>query len=207
MAAKGNCFMCGKLAGKIAIKNHILKEHNEGKEDCYLIKAECGYKRDFWLFFTVPLNSTLEDIDDFLRNIWCECCYHLSVFSRDRRDIDEEKKISYFTKGDKLLYEYDFGSTTKIFITFLDMISRPKHHQPVVLLARNEPKVETCACGAPAEYINAWKGGYFCEDCIESWDEGGFLPLVNSPRCGVCGYCGENDRWIFEAGKEFPQNM
>ena len=35
-SANGNCFICGKTAGKTAIKNHLLKDHNDGEEACLL---------------------------------------------------------------------------------------------------------------------------------------------------------------------------
>ena len=56
-SSNGNCFICGKTAGKIAIKNHIIKDHNIGDEHCYLLKAEGAYDKDYWLFFTVPLDA------------------------------------------------------------------------------------------------------------------------------------------------------
>jgi hypothetical protein len=46
-ASNGNCFICGKTAGKVAIKNHVLKDHNGGGEPCYLLKAEGAYDKDY----------------------------------------------------------------------------------------------------------------------------------------------------------------
>lgn len=207
MAIKGNCFMCGKDAGKTAMKNHIMKTHNEGDENCFLIKAEGAYDKDYWLFFTMPTDATLSAVDDFLREIWCECCGHLSAFRSNGRQVGKSKKLSTFDKGDTLLYEYDFGSTTEILLTVVDELSRPKQREKVLLLARNEPHNESCdGCGTPAEYFNAWEGGCFCEKCAdESEDNEAFLPIVNSPRCGVCGYDGELDRWVFDPNGPFPQ--
>ena len=45
-ASNGNCFICGKTAGKTAIKNHVLKEHDGGDESCYLLKAEGAYDKN-----------------------------------------------------------------------------------------------------------------------------------------------------------------
>jgi len=44
---QGDCFICGKSASKTAMKNHVLKEHNSGDEQCYLFKAEGAYDKDY----------------------------------------------------------------------------------------------------------------------------------------------------------------
>ena len=103
----GNCFICGKTAGKTAIKNHIIKNHNGGDEPCYILKAEGAYNRDYWLFFTIPIDASLSAVDMFLRNIWCECCGHLSAFRMGGQEYGKTRKISALAVGDKLLYEYD----------------------------------------------------------------------------------------------------
>lgn len=204
---KGNCFICGKTAAKTAMKNHVLRDHNDGDEKCYLIKAEGAFDKNYWLFFTVALDSTLYAIDDFLRKIWCECCGHLSSFRYGGQTLDESRELSSLDVGIKLLYEYDFGSTTEIFVTIVSEISRPKQHEEVRLLARNEPHEEICdICGAPASYINAWEGGYVCDGCsMEAEDDEALLSVVNSPRIGECAYDGELDKWTFDPEKPFPQ--
>ena len=206
--ANGNCFMCGKNAAKTAMKNHICKDHNNGDEACYLMKAEGAYNKDYWLFFSVPIDATLTAVDKFLRQIWCECCGHLSAFRQGGREFGKGRKISALDIGDKLLYEYDFGSTTEILLTVVGEISRPKQREKVLLLARNEPLSEPCDnCQSPAVYVDAWGGGCLCESCAEEADEDALLPFVNSPRMGECGYTGEEDRWIFDPKKPFPQKF
>ena len=39
---KGNCYFCGVELGKVAMKNHILKQHSDpaGEQECCLIKVE-----------------------------------------------------------------------------------------------------------------------------------------------------------------------
>jgi hypothetical protein len=198
----GNCFMCGKTATKTAMKNHICKDHNSGDESCFLIKAEGAYNNDYWLFFSVALDATLTTVDKFLRQIWCECCGHLSAFRQGGREFGKARKVSALDVGDKLLYEYDFGTTTEILLTVVDKISRPKQREKVLLLARNEPIVEPCeTCQAPAVCVDAWEGVAYCEKCAEEADENALLPVVNSPRMGECGYDGEEDRWIFDPKK------
>ena len=86
-ASNGNCFLCGKTAGKTAMKNHVLKDHIGGDESCYVLKADGAYDKDYWLLFTVPLDATLSAVDKFLREIWCECCGHMSAFRMGRQRV------------------------------------------------------------------------------------------------------------------------
>lgn len=205
--SNGNCFICGKTAGKTAIKNHVLKEHNGGDEPCYLIKAEGAYDKDYWLFFTISLDAALSAVDKFLRGIWCECCGHLSAFRMGGHEFGKARKISALSVGDTLLYEYDFGSTTEIILTVVDEISRAKQREKVQLLARNVPAQELCdQCGAPATMVNVWESELVCDECAKDLeDEAALLRIVNSPRCGECGYDGELDVWTFDPNKPFPQ--
>ena len=204
--SNGNCFICGKTAGKIAIKNHVLKEHNDGDDLCYLIKAEGAYRKDFWLLFTVPLDATLADIDTFLRVIWCECCGHRSAFKRKGNEFAKSRRMSVFSVGDTLHYEYDFGSTTEILITFVHEILRPYQEEVVCLLARNEQPEEKCdECGGLATVVDVCEQKYLCDNCAEKVGEDVLLPLVNSPRAGECDYRGELDIWTFSPDGPFPQ--
>jgi hypothetical protein len=206
-ASNGNCFICGKTAGKTAIKNHVLKDHNSGDEPCLLIKAEGAYDKDYWLLFTVSLDASLSAVDKFLREIWCECCGHLSAFRAGGREFGKARKISALDVGESLLYEYDFGSTTEILLTVVDEISRAKQREKIQLLARNVPMQGQCdQCGAEAEYINVYEGLTLCDECTDnSEDEDMFMPITNSPRSGECGYDGELDIWTFDPDKPFPQ--
>lgn len=205
--SKGNCYICGKTAGKTAIKNHALKDHNVGGEPCLLLKAEGAYDKDYWLFFSVSLDASFSVVDKFLCEIWCECCGHMSAFRMGGREFGKSRKLSALSIGDTLLYEYDFGSTTEIIVTVVDEISRAKQREKVQLLARNVPPEEMCErCGAPATVINAWENELLCAECSESVeDEAALLPVTNSPRSGECGYDGESDIWLFDASKPFPQ--
>ena len=208
---EGNCFICGKTAGRMALKNHVLKVHNEGDEKCFLMRAESKYRGlPYWLFFSVPKNAQLGDIDDFLRDIWLECCGHLSAFEGKYDEYPMEMNLNRFYIGDKLGYDYDFGTTTELLITFLDEISRPRQKEKVQLLARNIPVEEKCTeCNEIAVYTNAavWEEELACESCYEKdgIEEAFYLPITNSPRSGSCGYTGNTDRWEFDPEGDFPQ--
>ena len=206
-ASNGNCFICGKTAGKTSIKNHVLKDHNSGDELCYLLKAEGAYNKDYWLLFTLAMDASLSAVDKFLRQIWCECCGHMSAFRIGGREFGKARKLSALSVGDTLLYEYDFGSTTEITVTVVDEISRAKQQEKVQLLARNVPPHKLCEqCGAPAAVVNALENELLCDKCAgDVKDEAALMPIVNSPRSGECGYTGEQDIWTFDPGKSFPQ--
>ena len=99
----GNCYICGAGLGKTAMKNHLIKAHDEkdGGEECYLLKIEGAYDKDYWLFVDIPTEKTLSDLDGFLRRIWLECCGHLSAFSGPgHREISMSRKLKAFSIGD-----------------------------------------------------------------------------------------------------------
>jgi hypothetical protein len=69
----------------------------------------------------------------------------------------------------------------------------------VELLARNDaPQIacDQCGTGKPATQICTecmyQTGGWLCDDCITTHDcdPAMLLPVVNSPRAGICGYTG-----------------
>ena len=102
-------------------------------------------------------------------------------------------------KGDAFHYGYDFGSTTCLrgqVVATLDGVPRPRGG--LRLVARNQPPDHSCTkCDAPATAV--------CQECgwgsealycarhfkdHEHGDDDMHLPVVNSPRMGVCGYVG-----------------
>lgn len=211
MASKGNCYLCGAELGKVAMKNHILKVHSQesGEQECTLLKIEGAYDKDYWLYADVPLDKSLSAVDKFLRSIWLECCGHLSAFhGPGYGDIGKNRKWNGFDPGDQLLHEYDFGSTTECLITVVGRTTRKPQRSAVRLLARNVPPQFRCAqCGAPAsdiciECMYENDNPFYCASCAEQHEhEDMLLPVTNSPRMGVCGYCGELDTYAFGAKK------
>ena len=102
--------------------------------------------------------------------------------------------------GQKFTYEYDFGSTTELNLKVLaereGTVQEGEGDDPVTILAQNEPPVILCkVCGKPATkvasgYYNVEENAY-CNKCARrSEDADMMLPIVNSPRVGVCGYTG-----------------
>jgi hypothetical protein len=175
------------------------------------------YLPHYWLHLEVPATATLYDLDDFLRAIWLECCGHLSAFTIDGTrysvqpisaefgwEAEEEQDMGVklqevFRPGLKLTYEYDFGSTTDLELRVVSEREGPAGKKNAIrLLARNDPPAILCAvCAGPATQVSteaAWdESGWLCDRCAEKsdFDPEMFLPVVNSPRVGVCGYTGE----------------
>lgn len=198
---QGDCYVCGKTASKTVMKNHIIKEHSMGDEACYLVRAEGKYDKGYWLVFSIPFEATLSSLDRFLRQIWCECCGHMSSFSDRGGQVGKTRKLSYFDVGDKFAYEYDFGTTTELVLSIIDVVSRPKQSKKVFLLARNQPhEAPTCDhCDQRAVWVLGWEQEHYCDACAsKSEAEFDMLPLVNSPRSGECAYTGAFDGWEFD---------
>lgn len=205
--SRGNCYLCGASYTKGGFGRHFASKHGySGKDaqECVLVKIESARDNDYWLFLDLPVTSTLKTLDAFLREIWLECCGHMSAFFLGVYDeAGMGRKLSSFPIGTVLRYEYDFGDTTELRITIADRIRRPKQKKAVRLLARNEKYTFPCAeCGAPAELICCeclWEGTppFLCRSCAEKHAHDSMLPATNSPRMGVCGYCGELDRYEF----------
>ncbi|MFV0572855.1 MAG: hypothetical protein ACK5M1_10565 [Xanthomarina gelatinilytica] len=113
------------------------------------------------------------------------------------------KAQEVFYEGMKLEYEYDFGSSTELLVSVLGEYSfKPKSR--VLLLSRNEPldiQCETCGKAIATEVCTVCSGyedeGIFCTKCAkkhakncEDFEDYAAMPIVNSPRMGVCAYEG-----------------
>ncbi len=168
----------------------------------------------YWLHIEINSLSTLELLDVFLRNIWLECCGHLSSFKikgvnysgstisesmfpwMDTEDLSLDQPLNQVLGvKDTFEYQYDFGSTThlegQVFAERRGVILKP-----VRILARNNPFAYECVeCGKPATEICLECDELFCDRCLitHGGDEEMALPVVNSPRMGVCGYCGDDN--------------
>ena len=166
----------------------------------------------YWMHLEVPAEATLTALDDFLRETWVECCGHLSAFriagvsyvSYDDRDwgLDDQrmrgvKLGQVLGPGQAGTYEYDFGTTTELSLRVVGEREGPIGRKAITVLARNEPPAIPCeACGQPATEVCSacvWSGGgWLCDACAKTHACGDemLLPVVNSPRVGMCGYAG-----------------
>ncbi len=212
---KSNCLLCnGKFSARgmgrhlsACLKKHTPKDKNTlARKYCFL-SVRAAYNNNYFLFLLVSQNATLEDLDDYLRKTWLECCGHMSSFSYGK--WGEELSIStqirqICTNGGTLDYMYDFGCSTELKVKILkEITSSVRIDEDIILLARNaEPIVPCDECGKyPAKYICTecqWNGirGWLCDKCASTHECGdeSFLPVVNSPRAGVCAYTGEEEK-------------
>jgi hypothetical protein len=172
--------------------------------------VEGRYDKAYWMHLAVPAEYTLRNLDTFLRRIWLECCGHLSAFtihgtryaSNAMRDLQESGmgiRLSRVVQpGTPFRYEYDYGSTTELNLKVVALRDMGNDEADIELLARNDaPQISCDRCGQlQATQICtecAWKNkGWLCESCAEDHECGSemCLPVVNSPRAGVCGYAG-----------------
>ncbi len=228
----GYCFSCQQTFDKRGIGRHLKtctsrkdaidKEKGE-KTRIFHLRIEDPYDSSYWLDIEMAATSSLSVLDQFLRDIWLECCGHLSHFivgetyysyyidddpffgSWKREEYDLSVPLEKaFPFDKKIVYEYDFGSTTELSIKIIaareGVLPRGKTAR---LLSRNFSPVYPCAiCGKPAKWVDVskYQNNLFCnKHTDETENDGMLLPLVNSPRTGVCGYEGtETKEYEFE---------
>ncbi|HSY50999.1 MAG TPA: hypothetical protein VLC46_19500 [Thermoanaerobaculia bacterium] len=120
------------------------------------LRIQSRYDKRYWLDVAVSPETTLTELDHFLRNIWLECCGHLSEFStsgRPVRVLRPSLKVSEaFGRSKSIDYVYDFGSSTQLVIKRGKSV--PAQGKGVTLLTRNEPLEHRCnECDLPAVAI------------------------------------------------------
>jgi hypothetical protein len=177
----------------------VFSKNSGSKNICYLIEVADDTKA-FWLYVLMPINNELISLDRFLRDLWLECCGHMSAFTIAgkkylERSLNPEDKSMHFkigkvlSPGTKCTYEYDFGSTTELVIEVIKEV--PDVTKKAKLLIRNvQPAFNCQSCKTTATLICSCCQTLTCERCIkqdpcETADY--FLPVLNSPRTGTCG--------------------
>lgn len=214
--SQGKCAFCGRQMTKSGLTKHLktcpqrkeaIDKANLGSEKeqpLYHLQIQDVWGGWYWLHIEMRGSATLQDLDHYLRAIWLECCGHLSQFSIggwSGDEIDMEKKISQVFKPDIVLtHIYDFGTSSETLVKAVDMRKgKPLTQHPIYLMARNAPPDIPCSeCEKPARWL--------CEECAYETDESlafcdehaeqhehyeeGLVEIVNSPRMGMCGYCG-----------------
>ena len=229
-AFPGTCSFCGETFTTRTIKRHLTLCAKRQADEAKLAKSKkakalplyqlqvegLGFFGKYWMTIELPADASLRNLDQFLRDIWLECCGHLSAFeiAGQRYSVSPMNDVFFGIKelgmsaklrdvapiGAKLDYEYDFGTTSELKLKVVSEREGPRTNRAVQVLARNAPPVVQCeGCKqAPATEICAeciYSGpedpALFCEACAEEHEhEDMFLPLVNSPRTGLCGYTG-----------------
>jgi hypothetical protein len=218
-SGEGKCIFCGNVFGKTSIKKHIdsCKEkseeygvqENDKTEKCYCISAQGYDNTAYWIYFDIPANSTLKSIDTFLRDIWLECCGHLSAFEINGESFSSNPDKFYGDRsmntklenilcvGTQFKHDYDFGSTTTLKLKIVSEFFAKKRKNKVKLIAQNlQPNIKCDYCDELATNVCCqciYSGhGWICDNCISKHECGEemLLPVVNSPRVGVCAYTG-----------------
>jgi hypothetical protein len=208
-APKSRCNLCEKEFSGKGMSRHIQscikkKLYNAHGINSLYIVVQSTFNHDYFFHLLLSPTATLQDIDKFLRSKWLECCGHMSAFSQKAwgEEIAMSARVNEFlAPGDTLCYQYDFGSTTELAIRCIGEVTVIlQGKRKIQVLARNSALLIPCdECGKqPAVQICTacqWEdAGWLCRKCADKHDCGEdlyFLPVVNSPRAGVCNYTGE----------------
>jgi hypothetical protein len=197
-------------------KNVSELEAGEKAYKIYHLKISGG--KWYWLHIEMPATANLSELDDFLRGIWLECCGHLSSFhiqgdNYDNRSMMDapsfggmssqsmnKRLYSVLAPKDPFHHEYDFGSTTYLDGQVVEVREGNLGQNRIRILARNNPYDFACEnCGQDATGMCVECERFICDQCQDDHDCGEemILPVVNSPRMGVCGYGGPDtvDNW------------
>lgn len=191
------------------------KENAKSKCGYFQILIYGKYIKDYWLIIEINENSTLIELDEFLRDIWLECCGHLSAFENngiryedmpaedsfwgDPAESMNHKLKKVLSVGDIFTYEYDFGSTTELILSVNSYRTGEKKKENIIILSRNNPSEIICSqCETniaqwvePEGFYNGTP--FWCKECLEEVEEDDEMYLLhvsNSPRMGVCAYDG-----------------
>jgi hypothetical protein len=210
-ASKGACLLCKASYTGTGMAKHLqsclpkhlrnqLAKKKSKSQPIFHIMAQGAYSPEYWLHLKISSDAKLKDLDQFLRDIWLECCGHMSLFRQGRHELKMGSKLmDVLRPGMELIHEYDFGDTTELLVKVIAQCEGPiKAKSPIEILARNDPPEILCnKCGqALAVEIcvecQSEDSGWLCESCAREhgWDEEMRLPVANSPRTGVCGYTG-----------------
>ena len=178
----------------------VAHDDTAGASSLLHLRVEGAYQPIYWLDLEVVPDTTLNQLDLYLRQVWLECCGHMSAFLDGRDELPQARRLSkaFPSVGKKLAYEYDFGSTTALSVRRASNRKGSLETEPIRLLARNDPPGWPCvACDEPAAMVCSFclwdSNALYCEKHARDhgcYKDEAFLPVVNSPRMGVCGYTG-----------------
>ncbi len=213
---QGECQKCREMCSATKATTHLLRcvasspFLSQSLTEGFLVRVSGAEQPNlYWMYIAIPKEISLGRLDRFLRDIWLECCGHLSEFTvGNRRYMShtesgrpsqsmKNKMDQILSPGITLEYIYDMGSSTELELEVIDQLPACPQKE-ITLLMRNDPPPFSCAsCKKPPEIICSMCGETTCAGCSEDHscavDEGDtymLLSLVNSPRAGVCGYEG-----------------
>lgn len=201
---EGQCKFCGQDFTKRTIVGHldVCKKRKEKKtSDVQGLRLSIydAWIKDFWLIVEVDKLAKFKELDQLIRDVWVECCGHLSMFGDYSAKIGKTRVIfDTVQSGDSIPYVYDFGTSTELEIKVLgytkyklvgkkhvEVIAR--NYMPFVLCVECDNKHATHICTECSDEQLA----FLCKNCVKKHDEDKgcyILEIANSPRSGVCGY-------------------
>lgn len=218
--SKGRCSYCETEVAKNGITKHLSTcgkrqavinnaEQSKGsREALYHLRVQDAWRPDFWLDLEVDGSRTLKDLDFYLRSIWLECCGHMSQFSfggGPGGEVSIKRRVDdAFKRADQLTHIYDFGTSSETVLKVVETREgKPTTAHPIALLARNLlPEAKCRGCTKQAVWlcmecvIEQEEWGTLCDEHAKSHPHDNYgepIPLVNSPRLGMCGYEGPAD--------------
>ncbi|MEJ6951888.1 hypothetical protein [Natronospora cellulosivora (SeqCode)] len=209
---KGKCFSCDNIFIMTSMTRHLLtckgyKEnlhHDQLAKDIYfMLRIQGKYAKAFFLYLDIKAESTLAELDQFLRDIWMQGSYHKSAFTVNGEEFlfppkklgDSNVKLVDLVNGStRFEYKYDFSFTTSLNLDILHIRKGAYREHLIEIMSRNlAPEMSCEICDKQASWVS-WDNHYpyyYCDDCIEIYESDyGSLPIINSPRVGFCGYTG-----------------
>ena len=213
---EGACVFCGKRATRGGMARHLRScaarrkvmdeaDARPGEDETLIhLQVQDAGSGVFWLHLEMRGTATLKKLDDYLRAIWLECCGHMTEFSRggwggSKIGMNRRAEDTLMPETE-LTHIYDFGTESVTLVKAVDgRTGRPLSRHPITLMARNEMPSTTCQeCGQPGtrlclECVYESDNPVLCEAHANTHpheDYGDPVPLVNSPRLGLCGYEG-----------------
>lgn len=219
----GTCSYCKTTVPKRmnSLTSHLTNKCTERKSRSEsadtkhkLILIEDDYGGNYWLLIKARTSLKLQDLDRFLRDIWLECCGHLSDFSENREEISKNERLYNFPDGTVLDYVYDYGTSTELKVKFLEEFFDCNEGNIIVLFRNKSPEFECCECGGKAlyscDYCFSDERDLYCEKCIKlhkcyrKVGKDCLAKIPNSPRMGECGYRGYEEDYVV---KYFPKDV
>ncbi len=211
----GTCLLCrAPVTERKALKHGMgcLEKSGwpAGEKPSLLIMIRERQDKDYWLAVLARHDTRLGDLDRLIRDVWVECCDHLSSFKIGGVDYEPGTDPSsdlplydLIAPGSTFTYVYDFGSPTSLSLKVIGETPITPPDGPLCLIARNDPPSIPCIlCGADADFMLDDRTEdfprYYCHEClvIIDYDPEDLEIISNSPRNGVCGYIDDHEAAI-----------
>ncbi len=96
-------FMKGKMTQHLKFCKQRRKDNavrdadiTKQKTKLFSLLIEGRYNPQYWMHVELPASKPLATLDFFLRDMWVECCNHLSAFTIDGTSYGSEPEEFYF---------------------------------------------------------------------------------------------------------------